>query len=47
MSELYKKENSIDNFFKIKFEENDLNNPEHLYRIPISYTKIASIFGLE
>ena len=47
MSELYKKENSIDNFFKIKFEENDLNNPEHLYRIPISSTKIPAIFGLE
>ena len=47
MSELYNHEKNIDNFFNIKFEENDLNNPEKLYKIPIYSTKVATIFGLE
>ena len=47
MSELYNHENNVNNFFKIKFEENDLNNPEKLYKIPIYSTKVATIFGLE
>ena len=47
MSELYNHENNVNNFFKIKYEENDLNEKETLYKIPIYSTKVATIFGLE
>ena len=47
ISQLYKKEKSIDNFFKIKFDENELNFKEKLYKIPISSTKVPTIFGFE
>ena len=47
MSRLYNKEKNIDNFFKIKFDENELNDKKKMYKIPIFSTKIPKIFGLE
>ena len=47
ISQLYNEDKNIDNFFKIKFDENDINNPEKLYRLPIAFTNIPTIFGLE
>ena len=47
ISRLYNEDKNIDNFFKIKFDENEINNPEKLYRLPIQYTNIPTIFGLE
>ena len=47
MSPLYNKEKNKDNIFKIKYDENELNNPEKLYKIIISSTKKPTIFGLE
>ena len=35
------------NFFKIKAEEGNLNNPENLYKIQMSTNKIPTIFGME
>ena len=46
-SELYRKEKNAENFFKIKIEEGNLNNPENLYKIKISTNKIPTIFGIE
>ena len=46
-SELYRKEKNVENFFKIKIEEGNLNNPENLYKIQISTNKIPTIFGIE
>ena len=45
ISQLYNEDKNIDNFFKIKFDENEINNPEKLYRLPIQYTNIPTIFG--
>ena len=47
ISQLYNKDTSIDNFFKIKFDENELNFKDKIYKIPISSTKVPTIFGLE
>ena len=50
ISELYSKENKIkkvDNFYKIKYEENDINNPEKIYKIPINTIDYPCILGLE
>ena len=47
INELYYKEKKIDNFFQIKYEENDINNPEKIYKIPIITTENPCILGLE
>ena len=47
LSELFGNEKNEENFFKIKFEEGDLNNPENLYKIQICSIKTPAIFGFE
>ena len=51
ISELYDENQIInqneDNFLKIKYDENNLNNPEKIYRIPISSYHEPCIIGLE
>ena len=50
LSELCSNENQTkiyDNFYKIKFDENELNNPEKIYKIPIATNDKPCILGLE
>ena len=50
ISELYSREKQkekFDNILKIKFEENDINNPEKVYKIPINTSDNPRILGLE
>ena len=47
ISELYSKEKKIDTFFNIKYEENDINNPQKLFKIPINTSDNSCILGLE
>ena len=50
ISELYSQEKqtkNVDNFMRIKFEENDLNSPERIYKIPLNSSENPLILGLE
>ena len=50
ISELYANDKVIknnENFFKIKFEEDDINNPEKIYKIIINTSENPCILGLE
>ena len=50
ISELYSNEKQIDkkdNFYKIKFEENDINSYEKIYKISINTNNEPYILGLE
>lgn len=46
-SGFFNEEKNVDNFFKIKFEEGNLNNPEKLYKIQITSANTPTIFGIE
>jgi CRP-like cAMP-binding protein len=47
INELLSKDINKENFIKIKYEENEINSHEKLYKIPILNSKESTILGLE